>query len=84
MLTVEEMRVGFRQVWALQALRNGPIRGKWNLARAIGPHNSNYYGDAVVNRCIARGWIKLSREPGYSGWICTITESGKAVLNARS
>lgn len=53
--------IGPRMTQALGILKahGGTITGKWNLARAVGPHGSNIYGDRTVMRCVARGLIAL-------------------------
>lgn len=39
---------------------SGPVVGKWNLARQVGPHGSDAYGDRIVMRCIRAGLIDFT------------------------
>jgi hypothetical protein len=76
-------RVGPKMRWALDILaaRGGTMQGKWNLARSVGPHGSNSYGDRVVMRCVDAGLIKLSGDAwGPRGYTLTLTDAGRAAL----
>ena len=65
---------------ALNALaHSGPVVGKWNLARRVGPHGSNAYGDRIVMRCIRAGLIDFTvDERGV--YTLTLSDAGRGTL----
>jgi hypothetical protein len=71
-------RTGPRMIQCLSVLKGngGAIQGKWNLARTVGPHGSNAFGDRTVSRCVSRGWIALVEVPGKRGYLVTMTDEG--------
>ena len=65
---------------ALNALaHSGPVVGKWNLARRVGPHGSNAYGDRIVMRCIRAGLIDFTVD-GRGVYTLTLSDVGREAL----
>ncbi len=65
---------------ALNALaHSGPVVGKWNLARRVGPHGSNAYGDRIVMRCIRAGLIDFTVD-GRAVYTLTLSDVGREAL----
>ena len=73
-------RIGPRMLDALNVLAySGPVVGKWNLARRVGPHGSNAYGDRIVMRCIRAGLIDfVLDERGV--YTLTLSDAGRGAL----
>lgn len=85
--TTRTYRPGQRMIWALRVLaaNGGEMYGKWNLARAVGPHGSNSFGDRIVRRCVARGYIALTGSGNggrNGGYTMRLTDAGRSVLAA--
>lgn len=73
--------IGPRQYQALRYLASfGPLNSKYELARHVGPHGSNQYGDRTVWRCIHAGYIGYSQHPTTGRYTLWLTEKGREAL----
>ena len=82
MTTTKTPRIGpkmFAAVYTLAVRFGGSLRGKHNLAKAVGPHGSNNFGDRIVWRAICAGLIATETdEKGIH--TLTLTDAGLDLL----
>lgn len=65
--------------WRLDSW-GGACSSKHRLARAVGPHGSNAFGDRIVWRAIHAGLIDYEVHPTTGVYTLTLTDAGRAVL----
>ena len=77
--TAKRGRPGPVTLQAVAYVRANPGRAKYEVARYVGPHHSNNFGDRTVWRAITRGLIE-NRSTDPTRYALYITDAGRAAL----
>jgi hypothetical protein len=71
---------------ALTALASTVFASQYALAKWVGPNHSNFYGTAIVARCVRAGLIEFdATHPAYRAGkgVPVLTEAGRAYVASR-
>lgn len=74
-------RPGPRTLQAVAYVRTNPGCAKYEVARWVGPHGSNSFGDRTVWRALRRGLIE-NKSDDPTRYALYITDAGRAALDA--